>query len=75
MPASPPQPCALPCLPGWRALRWRLSRPACFNDGDTYWHIRAGEWMLAHHAVLRTDVFSYTRPGAPWHTQEWLSKS
>ena len=48
--------------------------PALFNDSDTYWHIRAGEWMLAHHAVLRADVFSYTRLGAPWDAQEWLSE-
>jgi hypothetical protein len=48
--------------------------PGLLNDGDTYWHIRAGEWMLAHHAVLRADVFSYTMMGAPWHTQEWLAE-
>lgn len=44
------------------------------NDSDTYWHIRAGEWMLAHRQLLRADVFSYTAAGAPWHTQEWLSE-
>ena len=32
--------------------------PGLLNDGDTYWHIRAGEWMLAHRAVLRTDVYA-----------------
>src|SRR5947208_16782655 len=48
--------------------------PGLLNDGDTYWHIRAGEWMLAHGAVLRADVFSYTAAGAPWHTQEWLAE-
>lgn len=48
--------------------------PGLLNDGDTYWHIRAGEWMLAHHAVLRSDVFSTTMAGAPWHTQEWLAE-
>ncbi|MBA2589760.1 MAG: hypothetical protein H0U98_14175 [Alphaproteobacteria bacterium] len=48
--------------------------PGLLNDGDTYWHIRAGEWMIAHRAVLRADVFSYTVAGAPWHTQEWLAE-
>jgi hypothetical protein len=48
--------------------------PKLLNDGDTYWHIRAGEWMLTHHAVLRRDIFSYTMGGAPWHTQEWLAE-
>jgi hypothetical protein len=48
--------------------------PGLLNDGDTYWHIRAGEWMIAHGAVLRADPFSYTAAGAPWHTQEWLAE-
>jgi hypothetical protein len=48
--------------------------PALLNDSDTYWHIRAGEWMLAHGEVLRADPFSYTALGKPWHTQEWLAE-
>src|SRR5258705_13068814 len=48
--------------------------PGLLNDGDTYWHIRAGEWMIAHGSVLRTDVFSYTAAGKDWHTQEWLAE-
>jgi hypothetical protein len=48
--------------------------PGLLNDSDTYWHIRAGEWMLAHRAMLRADVFSYTAANAPWHTQEWLAE-
>ncbi|HEU0162026.1 MAG TPA: hypothetical protein VFQ69_06455 [Rhizomicrobium sp.] len=48
--------------------------PAILNDSDTYWHIRAGEWMLAHGQVLRADPFSYTSAGAPWHAQEWLAE-
>lgn len=48
--------------------------PGLLNDGDTYWHIRAGEWMIAQASVLRADPFSYTAAGAPWHTQEWLAE-
>lgn len=48
--------------------------PGVLNDSDTYWHIRAGEWMLAHHQVLRADPFSYTAAGNAWHTQEWLAQ-
>src|ERR1700754_3075595 len=48
--------------------------PGLLNDSDTYWHIRAGEWMIAHGAVLRADVFSYTAAGTLWHTQEWLAE-
>ncbi len=42
-------------------------------DGDTGWHIRAGEYILAHRRVPHADLFSFTRPGAPWCAWEWLS--
>ncbi len=51
-----------------------LLSPAIFNDADTYWHVRAGQWMLAHHAVLSTDPFSLSFAGKPWETQEWLAE-
>ncbi|MFN8942735.1 MAG: hypothetical protein ACK5ZJ_23715 [Acidobacteriota bacterium] len=41
------------------------------SDGDTGWHIRTGEWILAHRQVPYTDFFSYTRPGQPWFAWEW----
>ena len=42
------------------------------GDGDTGWHIRTGEWILAHHQVPREDMFSFTMPGQPWFAWEWL---
>ncbi len=48
--------------------------PALLNDGDTYWHVRAGEWILDHRAVPREDIFSHTRAGAPWSPAEWLAQ-
>jgi hypothetical protein len=59
---------------GLAAFALAAFSPGLLNDGDTYWHIRAGEWMIAHGAVLRADVFSYTAAGARWHTQEWLAE-
>jgi len=44
------------------------------NDGDTYWHLAAGGWMLDHGFVPSTDPFSLTRLGAPWRAHEWLSE-
>src|SRR5580658_10330068 len=44
------------------------------NDGDTFWHIAAGRWMLAHHFVPSTDPFSFTHVGQPWMAHEWLSE-
>ncbi len=43
------------------------------GDADTGWHIRTGEWILEHHAVPTKDIFSFTRPGAPWYAWEWLA--
>jgi hypothetical protein len=42
------------------------------GDGDTGWHIRTGEWILNHHQVPHVDLFSFSRPGAPWFAWEWL---
>ena len=42
------------------------------GDGDTGWHIRAGDWIRAHAQVPYQDMFSFTRPGQPWFAWEWL---
>ena len=49
---------------GWKAL---------LMDGDTGWHIRAGQYILDHGVIPRQDLFSYSKPGAPWFAWEWLS--
>ncbi len=49
-------------LKGWNSL---------LGDGDTGWHIRTGEWILANHQVPYRDLFSYTKPEAPWFAWEW----
>jgi hypothetical protein len=72
MPRAPALTFAL--FAGFAAFALAGFSPALLNDGDTYWHIRAGEWMLAHGTVLRADPFSYTVAGTPWHTAEWLSE-
>ena len=43
-------------------------------DPDTWWHLRAGQWIVEHGAILRQDVFSYTRAGAAWHYPGWLAQ-
>ena len=42
------------------------------GDGDTGWHVRTGQWILAHHQVPRVDMFSFTMAGKPWFAWEWL---
>jgi hypothetical protein len=48
--------------------------PQVLNDGDTFFHIAAGTRMLADHAVLYSDPFSYTFAGASWEAHEWLAE-
>jgi hypothetical protein len=43
------------------------------GDGDTGWHIRTGQYILEHHKVPTEDLFSFSRPGAPWFAWEWLT--
>ncbi len=43
------------------------------SDADSGWHIRTGEYILNHHAVPYQDLYSFSKPGAPWYAWEWLS--
>ncbi|HZL59707.1 MAG TPA: hypothetical protein VFC38_08395 [Stellaceae bacterium] len=45
------------------------------GDPDTFWHIVAGRWIIAHHAVPRIDIFSNSVPGTPWVAHEWLAET
>ena len=52
-----------------------LAQPmALLNDPDTYLHIAAGRWMLAHAALPVHDPFSHTFAGAVWVPHEWLAE-
>jgi len=42
------------------------------GDGDTGWHLRTGEWILANKRVPDRDIFSFTKAGEPWYAWEWL---
>ena len=41
------------------------------DDGDTGWHIRAGDYILAHGEIPRLDIFSFSKPGSAWFAWEW----
>jgi hypothetical protein len=44
------------------------------GDPDTYWHLASGQWMLDHHQILRSDIFSSTVSGQPYSVGEWLGE-
>ena len=51
-----------------------LSAGRLLNDPDSYWHLAAGRWIVAHGAVPHVDPFSHTMSGAHWIAFEWLSE-
>jgi hypothetical protein len=86
----PPSPAALPApaAPRTLGLSWpllvvlatffgllsQLPVGKILSDGDTYWHIAAGRWIVEHGAVPHGDPFSHSMPGAPWTAHEWLAE-
>jgi len=43
-------------------------------SNDELWSMAAGQWMLAHHAFVGLDPFSYTEAHRRWVTDEWGSE-
>lgn len=65
-------------MSNWRLVVW-ITFLAIFAmalrisvDADTWWHLRAGQWIIENHAIPRVDTFSYTRLGAAWEYPGWL---
>lgn len=56
---------------------------AKIGDGDFWWHLKQGEWMVKNHSLLQSDPFSYTSAQVESYseqlrqrfnmTQYWLS--
>jgi hypothetical protein len=76
---------AVPSARPWRASAFTacaavfgflisIAGRSALGDGDTYWHLAAGDWILAHRAFPYRDPFSYTFAGQPWVAHEWLSE-
>jgi hypothetical protein len=41
---------------------------------DLWWHLGMGRLIAEQHAIPKVDVFSFTRPGAPYFDQPWLGQ-
>src|SRR5271155_274073 len=64
-----------PLIVAFLAIGRALAQPrVLLHDPDTYLHIAAGRWMLAHGALPIRDPFSYTFAGARWIPHEWLAE-
>jgi hypothetical protein len=45
------------------------------SDPDVWWHIRLGDWIIAHHQIPAAELFAYTAFGNPLVAHEWLSET
>ena len=41
-------------------------------NGDIWWHLRTGEYILETGSIPRTNLFSYTNPDSTWIDLHWL---
>jgi len=48
------------------------SRP--LSDGDFWWHLKTGEYIVHNFSIPRIDFYSFTNPGKYWVAHEWLSE-
>jgi hypothetical protein len=48
------------------------SRP--LSDGDFWWHLKTGEYIVRNLSIPRIDFYSFTVPGRHWVAHEWLSE-
>lgn len=55
-------------------LYWEAGGPSgLLADPSSGVHVRTGQWIVAHLAVPRYDLFSYTLARKNWRDWEWLS--
>jgi hypothetical protein len=45
-----------------------------FLEGDTFWHIAAGQRILATHTWPTVNEYSFTAPDSKWVACEWLGE-
>ncbi len=47
---------------------------SAIRDPDFWWHLRAGQLIIAKGALLGTDPFTYTVASHAWTMHEWLTE-
>jgi hypothetical protein len=51
----------------WQALRLKFF----VLDLDVWWHLKVGEWIVAHRAFPHTGILSRTAATRPWAAYSW----
>jgi hypothetical protein len=52
---------------GWRSFQLKFS----VLDLDVWWHLRVGEWIVAHRGFPHTGILSRTAANRPWMAYSW----
>jgi hypothetical protein len=43
-------------------------------DPDIWWHLHNAEYLIHHHSLPGSDMYSFTVLGYPWMNHEWLAE-
>ena len=54
------------------AIILNIGKGSLLGDGDTGYHIRAGEYIIENLKVPHHDIFSHISPPLEWTAHEWL---
>jgi len=52
---------------GWRAFQLKF----CVLDLDIWWHLKVGEWIVAHRGFPHVGILSRTAADRPWMAYSW----
>lgn len=64
---------AATALTAYFLVAYAILQAPVFQDPDSAWHLAAGQWMLEHRALTRTDPWSFTADGQQvWYNLSWL---
>ncbi len=62
------------CVGAGAYLAFLFVGDTLLQDSDSFWQIKIGQWILDHHAMPTTDIYSFTRYGEAWISTSWLSQ-
>lgn len=60
---------------GWLVALWTAAAYTCqkIPSADLWWLLADGRLIAESGSIPKTDPFSWTHPGNPWHNDQWLT--
>jgi hypothetical protein len=62
------------CVGAGAYLLYFFMGDVLLRDSDSFWQIKVGQWIIDHHAMPYTDIYSWTHAGDSWISNAWLSQ-